>query len=161
MLHRDADQELWLRKSLPDSSDIWGADQTLWLRRGMIGPRSSRGASWSYHGPATGSYQASRLCIGACTCHVVARRQKGSSFPRITGVNNAPLFFMMKLSNKRNIFAGNGYISSEELKFILTELDVGDKLSEEEIEGMLLHADSNGDGQIDYKGELTETTFAG
>ena len=51
-------------------------------------------------------------------------------------------------------FSGNGYISSEELKFILTELDVGDKLSEEEIEGMLLHADANGDGHIDYKGEI-------
>ena len=49
--------------------------------------------------------------------------------------------------------AGNGFISHSELKFILTELDVGDKLSEEEIEGMLLHADGNGDGQIDYKGE--------
>ena len=42
----------------------------------------------------------------------------------------------------------------EELKFIMTKFNIGDNLSEEEIEGMLLHADMNGDGHIDYNGEL-------
>ena len=44
----------------------------------------------------------------------------------------------------------NGYISANELKHIMTNL--GEKLTEEEINEMMLEADKDGDGQIGYDG---------
>ncbi len=44
---------------------------------------------------------------------------------------------------------GNGNISAQELKHVLTTL--GEKLTEDEVDTMLMEADSNGDGTINYK----------
>ncbi|KAJ2472233.1 hypothetical protein EV174_005854 [Coemansia sp. RSA 2320] len=43
---------------------------------------------------------------------------------------------------------GNGFISAQELRHALTNL--GEKLSDEEVDEMIQEADVNGDGQIDY-----------
>ena len=43
---------------------------------------------------------------------------------------------------------GNGLISKDELRVVMQQL--GEKLSEEDIEEMISDADTNGDGQIDY-----------
>lgn len=45
---------------------------------------------------------------------------------------------------------GNGFISRQELRCVMTNL--GEKLSDEEIDEMIREADSNGDGQVDYEG---------
>ena len=44
---------------------------------------------------------------------------------------------------------GNGTIDREELRDVMQQL--GEKLSEEDIEEMIQDADQNGDGVIDYK----------
>eukprot|EP00761_Pharyngomonas_kirbyi_P012246 gb/GECH01012273.1/.p1 GENE.gb/GECH01012273.1/~~gb/GECH01012273.1/.p1 ORF type:complete len:150 (+),score=55.25 gb/GECH01012273.1/:1-450(+) len=44
---------------------------------------------------------------------------------------------------------GNGYISATELRHVLTNL--GEKLTEDEVDDMIKEADANGDGQIDYE----------
>ncbi|KAJ8308336.1 hypothetical protein KUTeg_013210 [Tegillarca granosa] len=44
---------------------------------------------------------------------------------------------------------GNGFISRQELRCVMTNL--GEKLSDEEIDEMIREADSNGDGQVDYE----------
>jgi calmodulin len=43
---------------------------------------------------------------------------------------------------------GNGYITSHELRHVMTNL--GESLSPEEVEEMIKEADSDGDGQINY-----------
>ena len=43
---------------------------------------------------------------------------------------------------------GNGFISAQELRHIMTSL--GEKLTEEEVDQMIQEADTNGDGQVDY-----------
>ena len=44
---------------------------------------------------------------------------------------------------------GNGMIDRDELKVVMKQL--GEKLSEEDIEEMIQAADKNGDGMIDYQ----------
>lgn len=44
---------------------------------------------------------------------------------------------------------GNGYISADELRAIMSNL--GEELSEEEINEIVQEADIDGDGQIDYE----------
>nr|CCA27181.1 PREDICTED: similar to calmodulin putative [Albugo laibachii Nc14] len=44
---------------------------------------------------------------------------------------------------------GNGYISAAELRHIMTNL--GEKLTDEEVDEMILEADINKDGLIEYK----------
>ncbi len=44
---------------------------------------------------------------------------------------------------------GNGCISANELKFVLANL--GERISDEEIEEMIRDSDTDGDGLIDYK----------
>jgi calmodulin len=44
---------------------------------------------------------------------------------------------------------GSGFISAAELKNIMTNL--GEKLTDEEVDEMVREADVNGDGQIDYE----------
>ena len=47
---------------------------------------------------------------------------------------------------------GNGYISAAELRHVMTNL--GEKLSETEVDEMIREADVDGDGQINYEGAL-------
>lgn len=46
---------------------------------------------------------------------------------------------------------GNGFISSEEFKW--TMMNLGQQLTEEEVEEIIKTADLNGDGQIDLEGD--------
>lgn len=46
---------------------------------------------------------------------------------------------------------GNGLISANELKQLMANL--GEKLTDEELDEMMREADLNGDGHIDYEGE--------
>ncbi|KAF8347538.1 calmodulin [Amanita rubescens] len=45
---------------------------------------------------------------------------------------------------------GNGYISAAELRHVMTNL--GEKLSDTEVDEMIREADVDGDGQINYEG---------
>ncbi|CAE6435002.1 unnamed protein product, partial [Rhizoctonia solani] len=49
---------------------------------------------------------------------------------------------------------GNGYISAAELRHVMTNL--GEKLSDNEVDEMIREADVDGDGQINYEGEVRE-----
>ena len=57
---------------------------------------------------------------------------------------------------------GNGFISAAELRHVMTNL--GEKLTDEEVDEMIREADIDGDGQVNYEGEyflLAETVFFG
>lgn len=43
---------------------------------------------------------------------------------------------------------GNGFISAAELRHVMTNL--GEKLTDEEVDAMIKEADTDGDGQVDY-----------
>ncbi|KAH9975474.1 hypothetical protein BGW80DRAFT_1297260 [Lactifluus volemus] len=45
---------------------------------------------------------------------------------------------------------GNGYISAAELRHVMTNL--GEKLTDQEVDEMIREADIDGDGQINYEG---------
>lgn len=45
----------------------------------------------------------------------------------------------------------NGYISAAELHHVMTNL--GEKLTEEEVDEMIREADIDGDGQVNYEGK--------
>ncbi|CAI5764389.1 unnamed protein product [Podarcis lilfordi] len=47
---------------------------------------------------------------------------------------------------------GNGYISAAELRHVMTNL--GEKLTDEEVDEMIREADIDGDGQVNYEGEV-------
>ena len=46
---------------------------------------------------------------------------------------------------------GNGFISGAELRHVM--LNLGEKLTEDEVAEMIAEADIDGDGQINYEGE--------
>ena len=49
---------------------------------------------------------------------------------------------------------GNGLISAHELRQIM--MNLGEKVTDEELDEMMREADLNGDGQIDYEGEISQ-----
>ncbi len=46
---------------------------------------------------------------------------------------------------------GNGFISAAELRHVMTNL--GEKLTDDEVDDMIREADLDGDGQINYEGK--------
>ena len=50
---------------------------------------------------------------------------------------------------------GNGYISSAELRHVMTSL--GERLTDEEVDDMIKEADIDGDGQVNYEGWSTHS----
>lgn len=52
---------------------------------------------------------------------------------------------------------GNGLISAVELRHVMTNL--GEKLTDEEVDEMIHEADIDGDGHINYDGELLGLTI--
>uniref|UniRef100_A0A0M3IGY0 Calmodulin n=1 Tax=Ascaris lumbricoides TaxID=6252 RepID=A0A0M3IGY0_ASCLU len=48
---------------------------------------------------------------------------------------------------------GNGFISAAELRHVMTNL--GEKLTDEEVDEMIREADIDGDGQVNYEGIVT------
>ena len=48
---------------------------------------------------------------------------------------------------------GNGFISASELRQVMANL--GEKLTDEEVDEMIREADIDGDGQVNYEGMLT------
>ena len=50
---------------------------------------------------------------------------------------------------------GNGFISAAELRHVMTNL--GEKLTDEEVDEMIREADIDGDGQVNYEGKFTSS----
>jgi calmodulin len=51
---------------------------------------------------------------------------------------------------------GNGFISAAELRHVMTNL--GEKLTDEEVDEMIREADIDGDGQVNYEEFVTMMT---
>lgn len=52
---------------------------------------------------------------------------------------------------------GNGFISAAELRHVMTNL--GEKLTDEEVDEMIREADIDGDGQVNYEGKHCVSTL--
>ena len=65
--------------------------------------------------------------------------------PALSSIKNSP-FFPCRVFDKD----GNGFISAAELRHVMTNL--GEKLTDEEVDEMIREADIDGDGQINYEG---------
>ena len=48
---------------------------------------------------------------------------------------------------------GNGFISAQELRHVMTNL--GEKLTDEEVDEMIREADLDGDGLVNYEGIMS------
>ena len=54
---------------------------------------------------------------------------------------------------------GNGLINAAELRHVMTNL--GEKLTDQEVDEMMKDADIDGDGQLNYEGELGNSLLSG
>ena len=52
---------------------------------------------------------------------------------------------------------GDGHISTTELRMVM--LNIGEKMSEEEVENMIKEADEDGDGQVNYDGRYFFSSY--
>lgn len=52
---------------------------------------------------------------------------------------------------------GDGFISASELRHVMTNL--GEKLTDEEVEDMIKEADLDGDGLVNYDGKMSPRSF--
>lgn len=55
------------------------------------------------------------------------------------------------------LLPGNGYITTDTLKEILRELD--NRLTEEDLEGIIEEVDEDGSGTLDFDGEWRYSTY--
>ena len=53
-----------------------------------------------------------------------------------------------------HVFLGKGYLTVDQLRHVMTKL--GERLTEEEMRDMLLEADTDQDGQINYERKFIE-----
>ncbi len=53
---------------------------------------------------------------------------------------------------------GNGFISAAELRHVMTNL--GEKLTDEEVDEMIREADIDGDGQVNYEGNSSLSLYS-
>jgi len=63
----------------------------------------------------------------------------------------------MNIANEVFDRDGNGFISAAELRHVMTNL--GEKLTDEEVDEMIREADVDGDGQINYEESALRILF--
>ena len=70
--------------------------------------------------------------------------EEGVAYEDVIGVLIFASFFIAAFDRD-----GNGFISAAELRHVMTNL--GEKLTDEEVDEMIREADVDGDGQINYE----------